>query len=407
MLTVKPIKIERLKPWAMNPRHNDQAVDAVARSIRKFGFNVPILCDKSLRIIAGHTRYKAAKCLGIKELPAIVLDLNEHQRQLFAIAENKTHEMADWNTGKLREILAQYNKDDLDIQALGLSIEEFRRLVDPAHKDDEITYENHPTARTTPGKLIALGRHKLLCADSRYRTSIKRITSGRRVDHVFAGPPYFNQREYSQWGQYSDHIRDMRRIIENCYASLNFGGVMVWNIANGSYTHHAHVVHHAQLIEEAGFQFLDMIIWVKSGANYGIARHTHIKRNRHYFPVPKWEALLVYQKPGKMAQMTPDAARYMWEHHTDVWEIPPVTNQVKTYGHPAVCPVEIPYRSIMAYTGADGIIFEPFGGSGTTLIAAEKAGRTALLIEKNPLYCDRIVARWEQWTSEKAQYPGN
>lgn len=91
------------------------------------------------------------------------------------------------------------------------------------------------------------------------------------------------------------------------------------------------------------------------------------------------------------------------EIRTDVWEILPVINQMKTFGHPAVCPVEIPYRSIMAYTGADGIIVEPFGGSGTTLIAAEKAGRSALLIEKNPSYCDRIVARWEQWTGRKAK----
>jgi DNA modification methylase len=184
------------------------------------------------------------------------------------------------------------------------------------------------------------------------------------------------------------------------------GGVITWNIANGCYTHHAHVIHHGGLIENAGFQFLDMIIWVKSGANYGITRHTHIKRTRHYYPVPKWEALLIYQKCGKMPQMTPDAARYMWEHHTDVWDIPPVINQMKNYGHPAVCPVEIPYRSIMSYTEKDALVFEPFGGSGTTLIAAEMAGRTAYLIEKNPLYCDRIVARWEQTTGERAKFAG-
>ncbi len=133
---------------------------------------------------------------------------------------------------------------------------------------------------------------------------------------------------------------------------------MAWNIANGAYTRHAHVVHHADLIEQTGFVFLDMIIWVKPGSNYGITRHTHIKRTRHFFPVPKWEALLIYQKPGKRQRMTQDAAKYMWQFHTDVWEIPPVTNQMRDYGHPVVCPVEMPYRTILAYSSQDSRIFD-------------------------------------------------
>ena len=100
--------------------------------------------------------------------------------------------------------------------------------------------------------------------------------------------------------------------------------------------------------------------------------------------------------------MTREGRDYMSRYHTDVWEIPAVTNQVEQFSHPAVCPVEIPYRSIQAYTGSRASVFEPFGGSGTTLIAAEKTSRRAYVMELNPAYCDVIVSRWESLTREKA-----
>ena len=163
-----------------------------------------------------------------------------------------------------------------------------------------------------------------------------------------------------------------------------------------------HVSHHSRLFEESGFRYLDAIIWKKTGANYAVPRNFHILRNGYYYPALGWEALLVYQKPGQMPKMTREGQIYMSKFHTDVWEIPAITNQMERYGHPAVCPVEIPYRSIQAYTGSGDSIFEPFGGSGTTLIAAEKASRSAYAMERNPAYCDVIVKRWETLTGGRA-----
>ncbi len=194
----------------------------------------------------------------------------------------------------------------------------------------------------------------------------------------------------------------MQKIIRNCHATLKNGGVCVWNIGNGCTTHHNHVSHHSRLFEEIGFQFLDNIIWKKTAANYATPRNFHIQRNSCYYPAFEWEALLVYQKTGDMPKMTREGRDYMAKYHTDVWEIPAVTNQMKIFGHPAVCPVEIPYRSMQAYSGSGDKIFEPFGGSGTTLIAAEKASRKAFLMEMNPAYCDIIVKRWENLTGNKA-----
>ena len=143
-------------------------------------------------------------------------------------------------------------------------------------------------------------------------------------------------------------------------------------------------------------------LWKKTGANYAIPRNFHIQHDSHHYPAFEWEALLVYQKPGDLPRMTREGRDYMLKYQTDVWEVSAVTNQMEQFGHPAVCPVEIPYRSIQAYSGNRARVFEPFGGSGTTLIAAEKASRKAYLMELSPAYCDVIVKRWENLTGDKA-----
>ncbi len=194
----------------------------------------------------------------------------------------------------------------------------------------------------------------------------------------------------------------MKKIIHNGHDILKAGGICVWNIGNGCTANHNHVSHHSILFEDCGFEFIDNIIWKKTGANYAIPRNFHIQRNSYYYPAFEWEALLVYQKPGDMPKMTREGRDYMMKCHTDVWEIPAVTNQVEQFGHPAVCPVEIPYRSMQAYSGNRASVFEPFGGSGTTLIAAEKLSRKAYLMELNPAYCDVIIKRWESLTRSKS-----
>lgn len=403
MLQVQEIELSRLLPWEDNPRLNEHAVDAVAESIRTFGFNVPILCDQNLTIVAGHTRWKAAQRLGMTKVPIIVVEMTDAQRRAFSIADNKTAEIADWDFPKLRDVLEELRSEDIDIRNLGFSDEEIRRLLlDESVDEDSVPELDDASSVTQSGDLYILGNHRLLCGDSRDRDSVMLLTEGRPMDHVFGGPPYFNQRAYAHWDEYPAYLMDMRRIIESCWDILKDGAVCFWNIANGSSTHHDHVSHHSRLFEETGFQYLDTIIWKKTGANYAIPRNAHILRNGCYYPALEWEALLVYQKPGDMPKMTREGRDYMSRYHTDVWEIPAVTNQMERFGHPAVCPVEIPYRSIQAYTGSGASVFEPFGGSGTTLVAAEKASRRACVMEMSPAYCDAIVKRWKTLTGGMA-----
>ncbi|UCD56759.1 MAG: DNA modification methylase [Candidatus Hydrogenedentota bacterium] len=400
---MREVALSRLKPWENNPRLNDHAVDAVARSIHDFGFNVPILCDQNMTIITGHTRWKTAKELGLEAVPVIILEMTDSQRRAFSLADNKTTEIADWDFPKLREVLFELSSEDIDLGNLGFTNEELRRFLGDVEKDEDEIPEIEGESQTRTGDLVVLGSHHLLCGDSRDKKMINVVTQGKKIDHVFAGPPYFNQRDYAHWDEYQEYLLDIRKIIENCRDMLKDGGVLVWNIANDCASHHDHTSHHSLLLEESGLRYLDTIVWAKRGANYAIPRNFHIRRNRCYFPAFQWEALLVFQKPGSMPKMTREGAEYMSAYHTNLWDIPAVTNQIKTYGHPAICPVEIPYRCFQAYTGDNASIFEPFGGSGTTLIAAEKASRRAFLMERNPLYCDLIVKRWEELTGQKTR----
>lgn len=407
MLATEEIEVQRLKPWDGNPRKNDHAVEAVARSIETFGFNVPILCDQQCMIIAGHTRWKAAKKLGMAAVPVIRLTMTESQRKAFAVADNKTAEIADWDIPVLRDVLKDLQAEDVPLSDLGFSDEELRRFLGAGEQDEENIPPAPERPTTEAGDLWEMGPHRLLCGDSRDEACVARLTQGAQVAHIFGGPPYFNQREYAQWPTYGDYLLDMRQVITICHHSLKDGGVIVWNVANDCSAHKDLAGHHSRLLEEIGFQYLDTIAWVKTQANYAIPRNFHIKTNRKYFPAFQWEPLLVFQKIGEMPTMTREGSEYMQEFHTNVWEIPAITRQVKLHGHPAVCPVEIPYRSLQAYSGRNATVFEPFGGSGTTLIAAEKASRRAFLMERQPKYCDIIVARWKTLTGHKARRIAN
>jgi len=364
---------------------------------------MPILCDQELTIIAGHTRWKAAEQLGMARVPVIVLPLTGAQRRAFSVADNKTAEIAEWDIPALSDVLQELQTEDLDLTALGFSDKELRRLLSRGNADEDAVPEFEGEAGTQPGDLWTLGDHRLLCGDSHSAEAMGVLADGMQVDHVFGGPPYFNQREYAQWEKYDDYLEDMQRVIENCSRLLKDGAVLVWNIANDSVAHRDLASHHSRLLEESGLVYLDTMAWVKSGGNFGVPRSRHIRTHRCYYPAFQWEPLLVFQKPGPMPRMAPDDAAYMFSHQTDVWQIRAVTHQVARYGHPAVCPVEVPYRCMLAYTGGEATILEPFGGSGTTLIAAEKAGRTAFLMERMPRYCDVIVRRWEVFTGGKAK----
>lgn len=404
-LRVRQVSVSELKAWEGNPRRNDEAVTAVVSSIERFGFNVPVLCDEHLNIIAGHTRCKAAQLLGLQRIPAIMLDMCQQSRRAFSIADNKTAQIAEWNWPALRVALKELAAEHVNLEDLGFNELELRDILGPDVQEDLLP---EPGAKplTKINELVRLGSHRLVCGNSADEGILEKLAEGREADLVFAGPPCFNQCGLGDWADYGKYSEDMAKVIGYCTQRMRKGGILVWHIANDSGRHLNMVAHHALSLEEAGLDYLDLVVWRKSTANYANPRNIQIKRNGYYLPASQWEALLVYKKPGAMQEMTSDARLYMMKHHTNVWDIANNTHQPGKYGHPAVCPVEIPFRCIQAYTGADGTVMDPFGGSGTTLIAAEKAGRTALLCERQPIYCDAAIARWETFTGKTVRATG-
>lgn len=154
MLQVREVELSQLKPWDDNPRLNDQAVAAVVRSIHTFGFNVPILCDQNLTIVAGHTRWKAAKELNLKAAPVIMLEMTDAERRAFSLADNKTAEIADWDFPKLRELLEELNSEDFDLLDIGFSNTELVALLADEGDPDWTEFDQHLAARENNGYAI-------------------------------------------------------------------------------------------------------------------------------------------------------------------------------------------------------------------------------------------------------------
>jgi len=257
--------------------------------------------------------------------------------------------------------------------------------------------------KVSPGDLYQLGKHRILCGDSEDAQTARRIIGRRTVRMLFAGPPYFNQRAYCSWDDYASYLDSMKATLHACVRLLGPGSVVTWLIGRGSSEQKDHASYHSIMLEEHGLHFQDAIAWIKPGANYTIKRSCHIRMNGYYYPAFKWETLLVYRKPGRMPRMGSRERSYMSQHHTDVWEIPWVTHQMRRFGHPSVCPTEIPRRCIMAYAKRNSFVLDPFGGFGSTLIAAEETGRSALLIERKAEYCEIAIRRWEEQTGGRAR----
>jgi ParB-like chromosome segregation protein Spo0J len=196
-MRITEVEVDQLRPWESNPRVYEHAVGPVAESIRRFGFNVPLVCNRELRIIAGHTRWMAAKQLGLQKVPVVQINLKENEEAAFSIAENKTGELADWNTGQLSTLLNELNAEDVDLRRLGFSSLELRKYLGTGTAPEERDTAPPKRRRISKGEVWKLGMHRLICGDSRHKKTVYRLLGNERMDHVFTGPPYFDKRGWS------------------------------------------------------------------------------------------------------------------------------------------------------------------------------------------------------------------
>ena len=377
--------ISSILPYARNPRRNDQAINKVASSIKEFGFRQPIVVDKDGTVVAGHTRLEAAYKLGLKSVPVHVAeDLTEVQAKAYRIADNRVAQESEWDIDLLRLEMEEL-KDEIDLDLTGFDeseldkilVEAIEGLTDP---DEVPEVEDDPV--TDPGDLIELGRHRLICGDSTNPDHVSKVMDDIKPLLMVTDPPYGV--EYSpEWRKEAGLMKNdgfaTGKVLndEICDWSDTFslfeGNVMyVWHASTN-----CHIF--ANSIIQNGFDLRSQIIWAKS--SLVISRgHYHFQHEPCWYAVREkghWQ--------GDRKQST-------------LWQIDkPRKNET---GHSTQKPVECMKRPIENNSSPGQAVYDPFLGSGTTLIAAEMTGRQCIGIELNPQYCDVIITRWSNFTGK-------
>lgn len=398
-MQVEDISTETLVPYARNSRtHSDEQVAQIMASIREFGFTNPVLIDANDTIIAGHGRVLAATRLKLAKVPCIRLShLTEAQKRAYVIADNRLALNAGWDEELLKTELGELQTEEFNLDLLGFDADELNTLLsidEPATEiiEDEIPEPpTHPV--TKPGDLWRLGRHRLLCGDSTIEADVQRLLAGDRPFMMVTDPPY---------GVEYDASWRLRAGLNNAGNNLAEGKVLnddraswtaAWNLFPGVVAYVWHGALHATTVAsdlmEAGFQIRAQIIWVKPSLVIGRGAY-------HWRHEPCW-----YGSRGT-AKWTGDRKQ------STAWDIP---NMHRTAGsvddgktiHSTQKPVECMARPIRNHGDENDGVYDPFLGSGTTLIAAEQLGRTCHGLELSPEYCDVIVERWQNLTGEKAE----
>jgi len=405
-LQIEYVNIEDLKEYKDNPRLNDLAVEPVVKSIEAFGFNNPILIDKDNNIVAGHTRLEAAKRLLIKEVPVIKLDLTEAQFKAFNIADNKTAQFADWDNMKLLILLQQLEKEDKElVEATGFSEDELFELksdkeISEAKEEnfdeDSALEQAKKDCKVKKGQIWQLGRHRLLCGDATIKEDVMFLMDGKKADMVFTDPPY-NVNYSGGRSQLIGTKPHRDKMINDNQTMEEFNKFMkdAYSLINNNTTENAclYVCHGSSKAEPMLIiiqNFIDQkwhhaneIIWDKGQASLGYCDY----RYRHEMISYGWKGTNHYNIKNKK--------------EVDVWALS--RDFGGDYKHPTQKPIELSLRAITNSSKPNAIILDVFGGSGSTLIAAEQSLRTCYMMEIDNLYCQVIIDRWESYTGEQAK----
>jgi DNA modification methylase len=420
--------IGRIRPYGNNPRINDRAVEAVVASISAFGFRQPIVVDENGVIIAGHTRFLAALRLGLKKVPVhVARGLTEAQVKAYRIADNKTAELAEWDEERLRQELAELKELDFDLELLGFSVDELGVLLDDLNPglvdlDDIPAPPDEPITR--PGDMWVLGPHRLLCSDSSKAEEVDRLLDGAAVHLVNTDPPCgvnveprsnnaiasglssFPSAKHHQRFDVARHPEkakpthpklrakdrplvndfldeeDFNRLLRAWFGNL--ARVLQPGRAFYVWAGYSNLGNFPSVLKACGLYFSQAIIWTKG----------HAVLTRKDF-MGDFELAMYGWREGAAHQF------FGPNNVTDVWAVHKVSPQSMI--HLTQKPVELAVRALQySYRQGENVL-DLFGGSGSTLIAAEQTGRRAFLMELDPLYCDIIVQRWQNFTGHRAE----
>ncbi|WP_308515740.1 DNA methyltransferase [Sphingomonas flavescens] len=407
--------LDGLRPYARNARtHSKAQLRQIAASIERFGFTNPVLVSDDGEIIAGHGRVEAAKSLGWKSVPTIALShLSEADRRAYVLADNKLALNAGWDKEILAIELQALVDLEFDVEVTGFSLAEIDLLLDEASESDPVnpdTPEDKVAVAAGPpvsrkGDLWALGRHRLLCGDTRSAAQLDRLMDGGHADLIFTDPPYnvaingnvcglgaVKHREFAfasgemSKAQFTDFLAST---LSNLSRVMRDGAIafvcMDWR-------------HMGELLAAGSSAFTELknlVVWNKTNGGMGA-----FYRSKH-------ELIFVFKQgttPHTNSFGLGDTGRY----RTNVWDYAGISSisadrSNELAMHPTVKPVALIADAIRDCSRRGEVVLDGFGGSGSTLIAAEKTGRSARLIEYDERYCDTIVRRWEALTGKKAR----
>ena len=412
---IEPRPPGSLQPYEGNARtHSKKQIKQIAHSIQRFGFTNPVLIGDAGEIIAGHGRVAAAKLLGLETVPTLRLShLNEAERRAYVLADNKLALNAGWDQEILAIELQALIDLDFDVTLTGFSLAEIDLSLDasregdpdaPSEPEDAVPeLAAHPVTR--PRDIWLLGRHRLICGDARDTEVYTRLMGGEAADLVFTDPPYNVEIDGNVTGlgrirhrEFAMAAGEMSRAAFTAFLEQSLGA-MAAVCRDGAI---AYVCmdwrHMAELIAagEAVFSELkNLCVWNKTNGGMGT-----FYRSKH-------ELVFVF-KVGDAPHVNSFGLGDTGRYRTNVWDYPGVSSMGANRGealgmHPTVKPTALVADAIRDCSKRGDIVMDAFGGSGTTLIAAESCGRSARLIEYDPLYCDTIIRRYERLTGKAAK----
>jgi DNA modification methylase len=407
-------EISVLRPYSRNARtHSKKQVKQIAASIERFGFTNPVLVSDEGEIVAGHGRVEAAKLLGMKSVPTLALShLSEAERRAYVIADNKLALNAGWDKEILAIELQALVDLDFDVELTGFSLAEIDFVLDEAGDSDpdavDAAEDLVPVVSGKPvtrmGDLWLLGRHQLLCGDTRSAVDMDRLMGGACADLVFTDPPYNVAIDGNVCGQGSVKHREFA-FASGEMSRTQFTTFLTETLGNISRVMRDGAIayvcmdwrHMGELLaagETAFTELKNLIVWNKTNGGMGA-----FYRSKH-------ELIFVF-KQGSVEHTNSFGLGDTGRYRTNVWDYAGISSigtgrSEELAMHPTVKPVALVADAIRDCSRRGEIVLDGFGGSGSTLIAAEKTGRTGRLIEYDPLYCDTIIRRWEKFSGKRA-----
>jgi len=426
-MNIVKMPIADLKPAAYNPRvqlkKGDAEYEKLKRSIENFGYVEPVIFNKTTgNVVGGHQRLTVLRDMGETEIECVVVELDANKEKALNVALNRIQ--GEWDKDKLVTLISELDAASFDITLTGFDGTEVDELMDAfysreAVQDDFDVDGEHKAveakgAVTKAGDIWQLGKHRLMCGDSTKPEDFAKLMQGKKAQCAVTSPPYGVGKDYEKKG-IEPWLEIMRPAIKNI---TKHADIVCWNLgdlyATGTQFIEPTSVYSVNFFQECGFRPIWIRIWRKQGFNKDVGPY-HLVTNK---PVQQYEYVSAF---GSKAEVEYNDQEYAWLSayaghsykfvkrlskeerkkwgYAGIWDITTVRAHKE---HPAMFPVELPWRCVKMHSDKGGVVLEPFNGSGTTIIACEQTDRICYAMEKEPVYVDVAVKRWEEFTGQKA-----